>query len=79
MSEFKNHNIGDLVCWSDLHDVLGYIHSCEWTETAGYIYVVKWFLSHDDPQIGLFCETSHTDLGINNMKRYLSIRLSTGQ
>ncbi len=73
------HKVGDLVCWSEYVDLIGYIKDYSLYKDTGYLYVVEWNLDCSNPSDGLFKQTTHTDSGITNLKRYLQIRLNMRQ
>ena len=79
MVESDNHKIGDLVCWSWKHDIIGYITAIKQTLFGSTLYTVEWMFHKDEVDklpSGLYLSTTHTVNGITNMKSYLASRLN---
>lgn len=73
------HNIGDLVCWSPNHDILGTIIFVEHPlpgEGEMSLYKIEWIINKNEEYalIGS-TQTTHTQLGVSNLKKYLKLRL----
>lgn len=79
MMQNELHCIGELVCWSPNHDIIGtivYVEHPRAGEGEMSLYRIEWHISGSE-QYALIggTQTTHTQIGVSNLKKYLQLRL----